>query len=45
LIKDALESQLTCLHVHNQVAFLEGRLLPSQSEQFKKLSNSSDWPK
>jgi len=26
-----------------KVAFLEGRLLSSQSEQFKKYSESSDW--
>jgi len=25
------------------MAFLEGRLLPSQSEQFKKYSKSTDW--
>jgi len=26
-----------------KVAFLDGRLLSSQSEQFKKYSKSSDW--
>jgi len=29
--------------IKTKVAFLEGRLLPSQSEQFKKYSKSSDW--
>jgi len=31
--------------IKTEVAFLEGRLLSSQSEQFKKNSNSSDWKK
>jgi len=29
--------------IKTKVAFLEGRLLTSQSEQFKKNSKSSDW--
>jgi len=29
--------------IKTKVAFLEGRLLSSQSEQFKKYLNSSDW--
>jgi len=29
--------------IKTKVAFLEGRLLTSQSEQFKKFSISSDW--
>jgi len=29
--------------IKTKVAFLEGRLLTSQSEQFKKYSKSSDW--
>jgi len=29
--------------IKTKVAFLEGRLLSSQSEQFKKYSKSSDW--
>jgi len=28
---------------HKKVAFLEGRILSNQSEQFKKLSERSDW--
>jgi len=31
--------------IKTKVAFLEGRLLSSQSEQFKKFSKSSDWLK
>jgi len=29
--------------IKTKVAFLEGRLLSSQSKQFEKFSNSSDW--
>jgi len=29
--------------IKTKVAFLEGRLLSSQSEQFEKLSKNSDW--
>jgi len=29
--------------IKTKAAFLEGRLLSSQSEQFKKHSKSSDW--
>jgi len=29
--------------INTKVAFVEGRLLSSQSEQFKKYSKSSDW--
>jgi len=29
--------------IKTKVAFLKGRLLTSQSEQFKKYSKSSDW--
>jgi len=29
--------------IKTKVTFLEGRLLSSQTEQFKKNSNSSDW--
>jgi len=29
--------------IKTKVAFLEGRILTSQSEQFKKYSKSSDW--
>jgi len=29
--------------IKTKVAFLEGRFLSSQSEQFKKFSKSSDW--
>jgi len=29
--------------IKTKVAFLEGRLLTRQSEQFKKYSKSSDW--
>jgi len=29
--------------IKTKVAILEGRLLTSQSEQFKKCSKSSDW--
>jgi len=29
--------------IKTKVAFLEGRLLFSQSEQFEKFSKSSDW--
>jgi len=29
--------------IKTKVAFLEGQLLSSQSEQFKKFSKSSDW--
>jgi len=29
--------------IKTKVAFLEGRLLSSQSKQFKKYSKSSDW--
>jgi len=29
--------------IKTKVAFLEGRVLTSQSEQFKKYSKSSDW--
>jgi len=29
--------------IKTKVAFLEGRLLSSQSEPFEKLSKSSDW--
>jgi len=29
--------------IKTKVAFLEGRLLSCQSEQFKKYSKSSDW--
>jgi len=29
--------------IKTKVAFLEGRLLSSQSEQLKKYSKSSDW--
>jgi len=29
--------------IKTKVAFFEGRLLSSQSEQFKKFSRSSDW--
>jgi len=31
--------------IKTKVAFLEDRLLSSQSEQFKKFSKSFDWPK
>jgi len=31
--------------IKTEVAFLEGRLLSSQSEQWKKYSKSSDWLK
>jgi len=34
---------LACYMIKTKVAFLEGRLLSSQSEQFKKYSKSSDW--
>jgi len=34
---------LACLHDQNKVAFLEGRLLSSQSEQSEKFSKSPDW--
>jgi len=30
--------------IKTKVAFLEGRLLSSQSEQSKKFSKSLDWP-
>jgi len=29
--------------IKTKVAFVEGRLLSSQSEQFRKYSKSSDW--
>jgi len=29
--------------IKTKVAFLEGRILTNQSEQFKKYSKSSDW--
>jgi len=29
--------------IKTKVAFLEGRLLSSQSEQFEKFSKTSDW--
>jgi len=29
--------------IKTKLAFVEGRLLSSQSEQFKKYSNISDW--
>jgi len=29
--------------IETKVAFLEGRLLSSQSEQFEKFSKNSDW--
>jgi len=29
--------------IKTNVAFLEGRLLPSQSKQFEKFSKSPDW--
>jgi len=38
------KTHLTCLH-DKKVAFLKGRLLTSQSEQFKKYSKSSSWLK
>jgi len=31
--------------IETKVAFIEGRLLSSQSEQFEKFSKSSDWLK
>jgi len=34
---------LSCLHHQNKSGFLEGWLLSSQSEQFKKYSKISDW--
>jgi len=34
---------LASLHAQNKSSFLEGQLLSSQSEQFIKYSNSSDW--
>jgi len=34
---------LACLRDQTKVAFLESRLLTSQSEQFKEYSKSSDW--
>jgi len=40
---NCLCSFIACLHVQNNVAFLEGRPFPSQSELFQKLSKSSDW--
>jgi len=36
-------SLITCLHVHKRRVFLEVKLLSSQSEQFKKPSNTPDW--
>jgi len=34
---------IACLHDQNKVAFLEGRLLSSQSEQSENFSKSPDW--
>jgi len=34
---------IACLSVRKKGAFLEGKLLSSQSEQVKNLSKSSDW--
>jgi len=34
---------IACLHDQNKSGFLEGRLLTSQSEQFKNYSKSSYW--
>jgi len=31
--------------IKTKVAFMEGRLLSNQSEQFKKFSKNSDWLK
>jgi len=34
---------LASMHVQNKTAFSEGRLLSSQSQQYKKYSKISDW--
>jgi len=40
---EIIRALIACLHDQNKSEFLEGRLLSSQSEQFKKYSKRSDW--
>jgi len=37
------DTQIACLHDQTKVAFLEGRLLSSQSKQSEKFSKPSNW--